>query len=201
MKKTLGTQMVQARSWQVSFNDLMTVLLTFFVLLLSVSSIGVDKIQQVSSEAVRSFGTAGLDEPGAALLEAMGSIPGVQAYRTAGGVAVRLSDGMLFPSGSAEIIHPETLKVLGERLKGTAGTIAVEGHTDALPMANERFASNWELSTQRAVNTVKFLIGESGIEPRRLSAAGYADSRPLASNATPEGRAANRRVNIIIALQ
>lgn len=201
MKRTAGAQRVEARSWQISFNDLLTVLLTFFILLVSVSAIGVDKVQQVASEAAKSFGTAGRKAPGADLLGALESIPGVHTYRTAGGVAVRLSAAMLFPSGSAEIIHPETLRAVGERLSAAAGPISVEGHTDALPVANDLFASNWELSTRRAVNTVKYLISACGVEPGRLSAAGYADSRPLASNATPEGRALNRRVNIIIALQ
>jgi chemotaxis protein MotB len=201
MKKTAGAQRAGARSWQVSFNDLLTVLLAFFILLVSVSAIGVEKVQQVSSEAARSFGTAGRAAPGADLLEALEPIPGVRTYRTAGGIAVRLSEAMLFSSGSAEIIRPETLRAVGERLRAAAGPILVEGHTDALPVANDLFASNWELSTRRAVNTVKYLISACGIEPGRLSAAGYADSRPLASNATPEGRALNRRVNIIIALQ
>lgn len=185
----------------MSFNDLMTILLTFFILLFSVSAIGVDRVQQVSSEAASSFGAAEGEGPGTALIAALGSVPGAHAYRTAGGIAVRLSEAMLFASGSAEIIHPETLRALGEKLAAAAGAIRVEGHTDALPVANRLFPSNWELSTQRAVNTVKFLVGECGVAPRRLSAAGYGDSRPLASNATPEGRAVNRRVNIIIALQ
>ena len=190
-----------ARSWQVSFNDLMTIVLTFFILLFSVSTVGVDRVQLVSSEAVRSLGAADGEAPDAALMAALESVPGAQAYRTAGGIAVRLSEAVLFASGSAEVIYPETLRILGEKLVASAGAICVEGHTDDLPVANDRFASNWELSTQRAVNTVKYLIGECGIEPRRLSAAGYGDSRPLASNATPEGRSLNRRVNIIIARQ
>jgi chemotaxis protein MotB len=94
--------------------------------------------------------------------------------------------------------EPEILSRIGRHLATAGGSIRIEGHTDSIPVRNDQFPSNWELSTQRAVNVVKFLISECGIDPRRLSAAGYGDSRPLASNDTPEGRAVNRRVNINI---
>jgi chemotaxis protein MotB len=86
-------------------------------------------------------------------------------------------------------------------LRATPGQIRVEGHTDSVPIIGGLFPSNWELSTQRAVNVVKFLIAECGMDPAALSAAGYAESKSVATNETTEGRALNRRVNIILSLK
>jgi chemotaxis protein MotB len=125
----------------------------------------------------------------------------VKTYIVEGGVSVVLSESLLYLSGSADIIHKDMLKHLGEALKGAGGEIRVEGHTDAIPIASGLFPSNWELSTQRAVNIVKFLVGECGMDPAIFSAAGYADSKPVATNESPEGRSLNRRVNIILSLK
>jgi chemotaxis protein MotB len=75
--------------------------------------------------------------------------------------------------------------------------LAVEGHTDNVPISG-RYASNWELSTARATMVLRELIERHGISPSRLSAAGYADERPLATNDTAEGRAVNRRVELVV---
>ena len=74
----------------------------------------------------------------------------------------------------------------------------IEGHTDNVPIHNGRFQSNWELSTARASNLIKALVESYGFESRRLSAAGYAEYRPVAPNTTADGRARNRRVDIVI---
>jgi len=74
----------------------------------------------------------------------------------------------------------------------------VEGHSDNVPIHNATFASNWELSTARAMAVAMMLIDEAGFDPRRMSIAGYAEYHPVASNDTPEGRKANRRVDIVI---
>lgn len=76
--------------------------------------------------------------------------------------------------------------------------VRVEGHTDNVPIHNARFSSNWELSTARAVEIVRLLIVRNGFSPTRLSAAGYAEFHPIASNASAEGRGMNRRVDIVI---
>jgi len=75
--------------------------------------------------------------------------------------------------------------------------IHVIGHTDNVPIRN-RFASNWELSTARALAAVHFLTEKAGVDPRRVGAVGYGEYRPLADNSTPEGRAKNRRIAITI---
>jgi chemotaxis protein MotB len=74
----------------------------------------------------------------------------------------------------------------------------VEGHSDDVPIHNDTFASNWDLSTARAMAVAMMLIDEAGFDPQRMSVAGYAQYHPVASNDTPEGRRANRRVDIVI---
>jgi chemotaxis protein MotB len=75
--------------------------------------------------------------------------------------------------------------------------VTVEGHTDTIPISTPSFPSNWELSAVRASSVVRLFVG-SGVDPRRLTAAGYGDQRPIADNSVPEGRARNRRVTILI---
>ncbi|MGB9235998.1 MAG: OmpA family protein [Terriglobales bacterium] len=76
--------------------------------------------------------------------------------------------------------------------------VRVEGHTDNVPIHNPQFSSNWELSTSRATEIVRLLVVREGYNPNRLSAAGYAEFHPVASNATAEGRGMNRRVDIVV---
>jgi chemotaxis protein MotB len=125
----------------------------------------------------------------------------VETVVTQRGLVVRLlTDNVLFDSGLAD------LKSQGLPLLGEVGTllgvdrvhpVVVEGHTDDVPIATSRFASNWELSTSRASAVVRWLIGRS-VPARRFSAAGYADLHPVASNGTDTGRARNRRVEIVL---
>jgi chemotaxis protein MotB len=117
------------------------------------------------------------------------------------GLVIRvLTDRLLFPSGSATLI-PQAQPLLGEiaALVNVDRThpVAVEGNTDDVPIHGGAFPSNWELSTARASMVVRFLISR-GVYPERLSASGYADLRPIASNATATGRASNRRVEIVL---
>jgi chemotaxis protein MotB len=111
-----------------------------------------------------------------------------------------LTDKLLFASGSA------TLQSAGSPLLGEIShllnvdqkhPITVEGNTDNQPIQSSEFPSNWELSTDRATTVVRYLIAH-GVRDQRLSAAGYADLHPLATNATPAGRARNRRVDIVL---
>jgi chemotaxis protein MotB len=117
------------------------------------------------------------------------------------GLVVRvLTDKLLFDSGQATL-QPGGLPLLGEvaQLLNVDKThpITVEGHTDNEPIASAQFPSNWELSTARATTVVRFLISR-GVSGGRLGAVGYADLHPIASNATPTGRALNRRVEIVL---
>lgn len=110
-----------------------------------------------------------------------------------------LPDKVLFASGSAQL-RPEAstlLDPLAMLLKGQPNSIRVEGHTDSQPIHTVQFPSNWELSGARADSVVRYFIGH-GVPPRRLSAAGFADTQPVGSNATTSGRAQNRRIEIIV---
>ncbi len=115
-------------------------------------------------------------------------------------MVVELPEGILFASGRARL-KDEGKAALAEVARVLAEIpnrdFQVAGHTDNVPIRTRRFPSNWELSTQRAVNVVHFLV-EQGFDPRRLSAAGYADTQPVASNDEPQGRQQNRRIEIVL---
>ncbi len=114
-------------------------------------------------------------------------------------VVTIVSDRVLFVPGEAAV-QPEgitILKVIAESLRGLPNPIVVEGHTDSTPISTPRFPSNWELSTARATSVVRDLIA-NGIDPRRISAAGYADTRPIAKGSSAAARAKNRRVEIVV---
>jgi chemotaxis protein MotB len=117
-----------------------------------------------------------------------------------GKLTVNILDRVMFDSGEA-ILQPGGESVLRKIAAILAGhpelKIQVIGHTDNVPIRN-RFASNWELSTARALAAVHFLIENAGVDPRRVGAAGYGEYRPIADNATAEGRAKNRRIAIAI---
>lgn len=117
------------------------------------------------------------------------------------GVVIHFADRVLFDLGEASL-RPEAEQVLGrlaaDVISAWPNHIRVEGHTDNLPISNERFPSNWELSTARAARVVRFLGMQGGLDPARLSAAGYAEHRPIASNQSAQGRARNRRVDIVL---
>ena len=119
-------------------------------------------------------------------------------------VTINMVDRVLFDSGRAVLKSAgvEILRRVSEVLKNTADRqIRVEGHTDDVPLKprlQKRFLTNWELSTARATSVVRYLIHEAGVAPGNLSAVGYADTRPVATNDTPEGRAENRRIEIVL---
>lgn len=118
-----------------------------------------------------------------------------------GKVYVSMSDKLLFKSGSAavEAKGKEALKVLAGVLdKNRDIDILVEGHTDSIPIHTAKYADNWDLSVARATSIVRSLTTEYRIEPTRLTASGKGEYSPKASNSTPEGRAQNRRTEIIL---
>ena len=116
------------------------------------------------------------------------------------GLIVSLREIGFYETGSAEL-RP-TSKDAIDRLAGVLSkyteSMRIESHTDNIPIHNARFASNWELSTARASELIKLFIEKYRIAPARLSAAGYAEYHPVALNNSPEGRAHNRRVDIVI---
>ncbi len=256
-------------AWVVTFADLMSLLMCFFVLLLSFSEIDAMKFKQIAGELSKAFGVQrevpALDTP-------MGTSPiferfspgkpeptpvdsvrqqtteqapqletlrgqteseiekkveettqkqievSVQALQEV--LASELEEGRLqidqdrkriiirveekgsFPSGSADMTDAfyDMLDRMAEVLAQLPGEIAIEGHTDDVPISTPRFRSNWDLSAARASSVANALLASQSVEPNRLRVQGYAETRPRATEDTPEARALNRRVEIIVDL-
>jgi chemotaxis protein MotB len=116
------------------------------------------------------------------------------------GLVVSLREAGFFSSGSAAP-HAGTLPILKELadvLGQTPYDLRIEGHTDNIPIHNQEFDSNWELSSSRATHIARIFLATRSIAPERLSASGYAEFHPVASNETAEGRAENRRVDLVV---
>lgn len=115
------------------------------------------------------------------------------------GLVVSIQETLLFGSGSADINNRarDILKSISTVLASSSNQIRVEGHTDNLPINTAKFPSNWELSVIRSTNVVQ-ILQSAGITPSRLSAAGYGEYRPIASNDTIDGQSRNRRIDLII---
>lgn len=116
------------------------------------------------------------------------------------GLVVSLREAGFFASGSATP-KPEamsTLRQIAALLGSTPYDVRVEGHTDNVPIHNAEFDSNWELSSARATHIARLFLELKAIPADRLSAAGYAEFHPVASNSTPQGRAQNRRVDLVV---
>ena len=125
----------------------------------------------------------------------------VEIEELRGRLQVRALDQILFDSGSVEIKprgREVLAKIAAQLAKVTDRRVRVEGHTDDRPIATPRFPSNWELSVGRAATVARFLA-EQGVAPQRLEASGFGEWSPIASNAAPEGRARNRRIEIVLA--
>ncbi len=116
------------------------------------------------------------------------------------GLVISLKEAGLFDSGSAfiKISSYPLLAKLAESLSMYNNAIRVEGHTDNIPICSREFKSNWELSTARSTNILHHFVNYYKFDPGRISATGYGEFRPIEDNGTAEGRAKNRRVNIVI---
>ena len=225
MKKRSKDSDDKGSKWLCTFNDMMNLLLTFFVLLLSMSKLDVCKVKEAVYSINDSFGVLNLgrknteifkhfilpienrhlsfEERKRRLATHINNIDNMHAKVIEEGVSVRLKEKLFFKTGMAEIEKKNypSLKKLCSILQKTDCQIRVEGHTDDIPIDTKRFPSNWELSVARAVNVVKYFISKGNISPERLSAAGYGDSRPIYPNVSDHNRELNRRVEIILTLK
>lgn len=212
--------------WLITYADLITLLLIFFVVMYAISRADLAKFQQVASSIRAAFNLDVLQAApsGPAVVTPLEQDPRFSAYLsvraqvgslftrlgldrhgaevelTTEGIVIHLSDAVLFPPGQAEL-RPEAQRVLdgiAAIVEPLPNPIRVEGHTDNTPPPPGSYPDNWELSAMRAINTVRYLTIVAGLPPQRLSAAGYGEYRPRASNDTLEGRRKNRRVDIVI---
>ncbi|WP_373600039.1 OmpA family protein [Paraclostridium bifermentans] len=211
-------------SWMDTYADTITLLLTFFILLYSISAVDSQKLKQLSKALQESLGGStavtelkNLDElkvdagEGNETKEDLvkkvnEAIKGnsleevIKVREEERGVILQLDETILFDSGKADLKESsiKALDTITTLVNSMENDILVEGHTDNVPIHNSQFASNWELSTERAVSVVRYFVGEKGVAPTRFSVKGYGEFKPLVDNSTPENRAINRRVDVLI---
>ncbi|MBF0329159.1 MAG: OmpA family protein [Nitrospirae bacterium] len=194
--------------WLVSYADFITLLFTFFAALYALSSLDKAKAEKISGSLRQAFKVIEApvlvyEEKTRALVDdirdKIKDVNGISAKTEPRGVIVTFADGVLFDSGSADIKKEAEiiLDKLPPVLSSAPGKILIEGHTDNVPLSRGKYTSNWELSTARASSILNFFITK-GLDPNRFSIAGYAEYRPVALNDTEEGKAKNRRVELII---
>ena len=120
------------------------------------------------------------------------------------GLVISISSDLFFDPGSARL-KPQARNLLdktGELLRGIDNFIRIEGHTDSNPVRistdEDRYETNWELSGARSINVLRYFVEEKGINPKQISQSGFGQYRPIDDNSIPEGRAYNRRVDIVV---
>ena len=191
----------QRDRWLLSYADLLTLLLAFFVVMYSISVVNEKKLYELATSLdAELMGLDIIEVQEEEVLEAplLGGIeiPNVGVNKQIGEwLELTLDSKFLFSSGSADLKTniDATLKNLMLVLESTQGDIRVEGHTDSNPISTQRFPSNWELSAARAAAVVRHFESK-GILSARLSATGLASSNPIADNDSELGREKNRRV-------
>jgi chemotaxis protein MotB len=211
--------------WLLTYADMITLLLALFIILFSISTINKVKLQRLVRDLGGGFNSQdAINNPPNGMttsatkddLQAMQAQlqsyiqsqslqKSVQTKITRDGkkrelVITLLSDKQLFDSGKADI-KPFTKKILDEvyrQLKTRQNEVRVEGNTDNVPISNDQFPSNWELSSARATGVARYFVEDDGLAPRRISALGYGEYRPRVPNDTDAHRAQNRRVDVVI---
>jgi len=227
-KKKHDEEHENAERWLLTYADLITLLLAFFIVMYSMSKVDAKKFGAVAQalqavlhgkgvEMLKGQGNLVVAPPDAGgpmkigdlkLLQSqinkiardMGLKDKISADMDSRGLVIRISESAFFDQGSADL-KPEAMTVLDALsviLKSIPNHIRFEGHTDNLPINTPKFPSNWELSVSRATTCVRFLIERHAFPPEKISALGYGEYRPIASNGTFEGRAKNRRVDIVV---
>ncbi len=210
--------------WEVVYTGFILILLSFFIMLCSFSSVEGSKVMKfVASfvDALSVMSGGGKVEKGDVVLHLSAEIVdkrsdladlykeigklvreyelNVKVIITEKDIRMRMNDTALFEQGVAEI-SPKSYPILDEiasMIRNENFKVRIEGHTDNLPIHNGRFPSNWELSTTRAVNVLRYLEETANIPRERLSAVGFGEYAPIFPNNNPERMAKNRRVEIV----
>ena len=214
--------------WVMTYADMMSLLLTFFILIVSFSSLQQSKFQQAAQSLQEAFGILQhqdsmiefrnpvypefqedstdsdvyyeMQEIEQVILE-NGLDQEIQVEFQEEGVLFRIQAPFLFGSGMADL-RKEPRKILDELsvlFRKFPYLVRIEGHTDSLPINSARYPSNWELSAARAVTVARYFQG-LGLPPERIAATGYGEYQPIADNGTAIGRDKNRRVEIFLKL-
>jgi chemotaxis protein MotB len=191
----------QDELWLISYADLLTLLIGFFVLLVAVSPVKLSRFERLAA-SINSRAPAPLEQlrdKVDRLVKESKLEDRVVTREDAEGLGIELKDALLFDSGSADI-RPEGRAAIGDVAKLVKELpdrpVIIEGYTDEVPIATPQFRSNWELSSQRAINVLAALE-TAGVEHQRMTVRGHADTKPMTTQGTLEQqRAANRRVVI-----
>jgi len=225
-KKHVHHEEEGGEAWLLPYSDLMTLLLAVFIVLFAVSQIDAEKAQQMSDQfsgqmMTESYTTSKMSEQEKTQgetpeseLEKMEALKAdldskienehldssVSTGIDKRGLVISLSNAIFFEPGSAEIKkeNEETLLEIADMVKVMDNYIRIEGHTDNVPMNSSLYPSNWDLSAARASNVVRLFIQNASVSPEKLIAVGYGEYRPVSDNGTEEGRAKNRRIDIIV---
>jgi len=235
----IGEKSGHTAGWLTTFNDLVTLLMVFFVLLFTMGSTDKNLMKEVQNALQSGLGALsagakvsvalkesqrlsdlgdplsqgqgettprGADSPADSLDEALAELtaaPGINVKYENDKIRIAFEDALLFDLGKADINAGglALLENMAALIQKNSWAVRVEGHTDNIPIHTLRFPSNWDLSTARALSVVKFLIGVGKIDPTRLSAVGYGETRPLVANDSPAMRARNRRVEIVLEME
>jgi chemotaxis protein MotB len=210
--------------WLLTYADLITLLLAFFVVMYSMSQVDAKRFGKVV-EALNGVLRGGhliveqdeiLRKTGHGLLKLgdlrmvqrqveerfseMGNQDIIETEITERGLVIHIMEQALFAQGSAKL-EPGAVDILdriAEQLASLPNHIRIEGHTDDRPIETSIYPSNWELSTIRATQVVRYLVESYSIQPDRVSALGYGEFRPVRPNNSIENRAANRRVDVLV---
>lgn len=227
-KKQAPAEKESGERWLLTYADLITLLLAFFLMLFATSNQDLEKFKLLAGSLRESFGggsgplgggdkilqgggsilpdTGKISDEVRAISEDLNTFTAINNLAKVGvrsvdeDIVISLSDNLLFNSADAKL-RPEALPLLDRiaaELRSQPNEIRVEGHTDTIPLSTPTYASNWELSAARATEVLRYLIDQGGIAANRIHATAYADTRPVASNQTPDGRATNRRADIVI---
>ena len=216
-KEDFENELNKSALWAITYGDLMSYLMIFFLLLFSVSIAKTDRSKlrkyeesliqiqktfggEISKEKLQKMEIQKKEENLETKLRKMQEANlNFELQSSEKRVKLILKEAVLFDSGSAElkVQAKKILKGVIDELKKLPNDIIVEGHTDNVPIRGGIYRSNFELSMARAYSVIKFMQDE-GIDPKRLSGIGYGEYKPIADNSTPEGRAKNRRIEISI---
>lgn len=211
--------------WLLTYADLITLLLAFFIVMYSMSQIDAKKFGKVSQAlsgvlsggkmAIRRGNKVGM-APGKGILKVghlmsigdriredvrkIGKDKPVSTEMTERGLVIHIMESALFKQGSASLEFDalEILDVVAEHVQDVPNHIRIEGHTDNVPISTVKYPSNWELSSARATEVVRYLVDAHSIPANKISALGYGEYRPIRPNNTLENRAQNRRVDIVV---
>lgn len=202
--------------WVVSYADFVTMLLALFMIMYAVLRIDNQKLTEFQNKIQRTFeggqqienvtkyqanyNTTKPTNVEKLLKDNLSQSKSVKLIKSDKGLVIRVNNKVLFDEGSASI-KPEAEKTLNEIIQVLTkidNPVIIEGHTDATPIKNAKYPSNWELSTARATNIISYIMKRGLISPKRLSAVGYGEYMPIANNTTSSGRIFNRRVDIIV---